>query len=154
VCVSTAKRVNVKAGATFTNAALVRSTLEMALYTGGKNFVYCHLRQQTRACDALINGLRRLACRLYCAGARVLFANIFDHDQYQQTYSAYFGTFHLLKQVYRDVVMKREQDDHQPNAVLMSPKYLEHYEAIAVHERHSIPYELISNKDERRMRKL
>ena len=44
-------------------------------------FRHDHLRQQARARIALFDRLRRLGRCLYRAGARVLFADAFDHDQ-------------------------------------------------------------------------
>ena len=61
-----------------------------------------HLRQQTRACGAFLNGLRRLACRLYRAGAGVLFADIFDYDQLRRNVLiALAGLFAELAQLLR-----------------------------------------------------
>ena len=61
-----------------------------------------HLRQQTRARRAFLNGLRRLTWRLYRAGARVLFENIFDYDQLRRNVlKPLAGLFAELAQILR-----------------------------------------------------
>jgi hypothetical protein len=57
------------------------------------NFADDHLRQQRRTCRTLPDGLRRFACCLHRACARVLFANFLDHQQLRGNVFVTFARF-------------------------------------------------------------